>query len=292
MMKKHNDVCSHSSITRRDLLRGAAYATLGATLGLAPSVRTNAAKPKPLARVIVVRGDKVLDGAGAVDRQLLEKMLDTGMAELSGEKDASAAWKTYVRAADTVGVKINKMMTPTHQELTDAICDRLKKIGVTQYEAWDRDAAKPEKFTALVNVPGMKSHWLSGVAFSIKNYAGCYPNPSSLHEDSCADLGAMWMHPPIKGKTRLVIVDALRVLYHGGPQVDPRYLWDYGGLILGVDPVAVDAVCLDILQKKRNQTRPPEWTLSPPPKHIAVADTKFKLGTSDLSRIEIVELRV
>ena len=36
----------------------------------------------------------------------------------------------------------------------------------------------------------------------------------------------------------LVLVDALRPLCDKGPQVDPRYLWDYTGLVAGVDAVA------------------------------------------------------
>lgn len=279
------------TITRRDLLRGAAYTTLGVALGVRPALSAEE-KPKPLARVVIVRGEKVLDPEGRVDKVLLEKMLDRGMSELSGEKSTQAAWKKYFKPDDAVGIKVTKMMTPTHVELSDAISARLSAIGVAKTEAWDRDSKKPEEFSALVNVPGFKSHWLSGVAFSIKNYAGCHPSPSQYHADSCADLGAMWEHPALKGKTRLNIVDGLRAIYNGGPQVDPRYVWDFGGIILGTDPVAVDAVCLDILRKKRDSVQPPKWMLNPPPKHIEVADKKYALGTSDLNKIEIVDIRV
>lgn len=141
-------------------------------------------------------------------------------------------------------------------------------------------------------MPGMKSRWLSGMAFSIKNYAGAYPNPWYLHAGSCADLGAMGHYPALKGRTRLIVVDTLRVLYNGGPQVDPRYLWNYQGLIVGTDPVAVGAACLNVLQKKRNEVSPPEWLLSPPPKHIEVADKKYGLETSDLSKIKIIQVEL
>jgi len=291
-MKAHQEDDPRFTITRRDLLRGAAYGTVGVALGINPLTSEGAGKTKPLTKVVVVRSEAVMDKDGKVDRAVLEKMLDKGMSALSGEKSVGAAWKKYFRAEDAVGVKISKMMTPTHDELSGSILDRVAKVGVTKSEAWDRDAKKPEGFTALINVPGMKSHWLSGVAFSIKNYAGCHPSPSKYHADACADLAEMWDHPALKGKTRLVIVDALRVLFHGGPQIDPRYLWDYKGLVIGTDPVAVDTVCLNIIQKKRNEAQPPEWLLSPPPKHIQVADTKYGLGTSDLAKIEIVDLKV
>lgn len=286
---KQNDEAGFP-ITRRDLLKGAAYTGLGVALGITPLKAEE--KSKPVTQVVIVRAKDVLSSDGVVNKARLEEMLDRGMRELSGEKAVEAAWKKYLKPEDAVGVKINKMMTPTHPELTDAILQRLTKVGVAKMEAWDRDAKKPEQFTALINVPGMKSHWLSGAAFSIKNYCGCYPTPRELHADACADLAKMWEWEHIKGKTRLIIVDGLRALYNGGPTVDPRYLWDYQGLILGTDPVAVDTVCLDIIQKKRNETQPPQWLLSPPPKHIEVADKKFGLGTSDLNKIKIVRVDV
>jgi len=279
-------------ITRRDLLKGAAYTTIGAAIGLGHLRAIADSAGKPAATVVIVKSKGVLDKDGNLNKALLEKMLDAGMSRLSGKKTVAEAWKAYFKREDAVGIKMSKQMTVTHSELTDAITRRLASIGVTKSEVWDRDARKPEGFTALINVPGLKTHWLSGIAAAIKNYAGCHPNPSRYHGDSCANLAEMWEHPALKGKTKLVIIDALKILYNGGPQIDPRYLWDYKGLILGTDPVAVDAVCLDIIQKKRNATQPPSWVISPPPKHIEVADKRYHLGTSDLSKIRIIELEV
>lgn len=280
------------TITRRDLLKGAAYTTLGVAMGLDPLRAIADTKAQPITTVVIVRSKDVLDKDGNVVKPVIEKMLDKGMAVLSGKKAIPDAWKQYFKPEDAVGIKMSKMITVTHPELTDAMTQRLTAIGVKSVTTWDRDAKKPEELTALLNAPGMKTHWLSGVGVAIKNYAGCHPKPSQYHADSCADLAAMWEHPALKGKTRLMVIDALKVLYNGGPQVDPRYMWDYKGLIFGTDPVAVDTVCLNIIQKKRDETQPPKWIISPPPKHIEVADKKYKLGTSDLSRIKLVELEV
>ena len=82
-------------------------------------------------------------------------------------------------------------------------------------------------------------------------------------------------------------VDALRPLCDKGPQPDPRYLWDYKGLIAGRDPVAVDAVCLRIVMEKRRELRGEPWPLSPPPLCVAAADEKFGLGTCRLEEIKL-----
>lgn len=292
-MKSHEEHDTHVTITRRDLLKGAALASLGVAMGLDTTRAAAETTSAPLTTVVIVRSKDILMGDdGRVSKTVLDRMLDKGMAKLSGKANPVAAWSTYIKPEDKVGIKMSKMITVTHTELTDAITQRLGLIGAKNVTTWDRDAKKPEEFTAIINVPGMKTHWLSGIGAAIKNYAGCHPKPSQYHADACADLAAMWDYPTLKGKTKLIIIDALKVLYNGGPQVDPRYMWDYKGLIFGTDPVAVDAVCLSILQKKRNEVQPPEWIISPPPKHIEVADRKYKLGTSDLSKIRIVEMEV
>jgi hypothetical protein len=84
-----------------------------------------------------------------------------------------------------------------------------------------------------------------------------------------------------------VLVDALRPLCDKGPQPDPRYLWDYKGLIAGTDPVAVEAVCLKIITAKREALRGEPWPLSPPPLCVPMADKRYGLGTCKTEEITI-----
>jgi hypothetical protein len=111
--------------------------------------------------------------------------------------------------------------------------------------------------------------------------------PSRYHDADSAKLGEIWLRPEVKGKTKLVLVDALRPLCDKGPQPDPRYMWDYKGLIAGTDPVAVEAVCLKIITQKRQALRGEPWPLSPPPLCLAAADEVYRLGTSRLDEITI-----
>ncbi|MBM3334077.1 DUF362 domain-containing protein [Candidatus Sumerlaeota bacterium] len=217
------------------------------------------------------------------------------------------------------------MMTPTHPELIRAIMEGVAAAGIAaeKVRVWDRNSGgigpaqaaqaawswRPgfddnsvslavAQATALINAPGLKSHWLSGLGCALKNWCGAVTRINvfdkgaafSFHGDSCAEMGMLNAIPAIRDKCRLIVVDALRPLCHGGPLVDPRYLWPYKGLLIGTDPVAVDAVGLKIVQGRRDQVRGGSWPLSPPPRHIAVAAEKYKLGTADLSQIEIVRL--
>lgn len=303
------------NFTRRDFLKGTTFTSLAVALGLLSPEVLSSEKGKS-ERVVLIRDKEVLNEDLVVNKKILSEMLNSGMASLGGEKDGTALWKKLFSPKDIVGVKINVMMTPTHNELIELIVENLLQAGVEDKNIyiWDRDKvgigsaemfSRTRKFgyardhlgkvikkcTALINVPGMKSHWLSGAAFSIKNWAGAIDNPFEYHtEDCCSTLGKIPAIPEIKSKCRLIILDGLRPLFNGGPQIDPKYLWNYNGLVLGFDHVAVDTIALRIIQNKRDDYKKRKWILSPPPLHITLADIKYKVGTSDLSRIELLKL--
>jgi len=115
-------------------------------------------------------------------------------------------------------------------------------------------------------------------------FSGC---PACYHRENSAKLREIWYLPEVKGKTRLVLVDALFPLCDRGPQVNPRYRWAYNGLIAGTDPVAVEAVCLRIIEEKRRDLRGEPWPISPPAVCLEAADKVYKLGTSKLEEIKI-----
>jgi hypothetical protein len=314
-------------LTRRDFMRGTAYAGMAITLGMARA--TAAPSPQSLkSRVVVIRDADVLDAKNNVQSEVLERILNDGVKALAGAEAAREAWSRYFRPDDKVTIKSNVMITPTRPELVRAIMKGIATAGVPidEIRVWDRngggkgpDQADPRTWdwhpgfdansvsnavhqaTALVNVPGLKNHVVSGLGAALKNWAGAvtnihprYTKPEDIsfeiHSDSGAEMGVLNAIPPIKKKCRLIVVEALRPLCNGGPMVDPRYVWPYKGLVIGTDPVAVDSVCVKILQGRRDQVRGRSWPLSPPPKHVAIADTKYKLGTADMSKIEIVRL--
>jgi hypothetical protein len=133
----------------------------------------------------------------------------------------------------------------------------------------------------------LKAHWLTGIGTVFKNYITFSGSPSSYHDANNSKLGEIWNMPHVKGKTRLVLVDALRPICDKGPQPDPRYMWQYKGLIAGTDPVAVETVCLKIIMQKRQALRGEPWPLSPPPLVVEMADKQYRLGTSKLEEIQI-----
>jgi hypothetical protein len=196
-------------------------------------------------------------------------------------------------ADDTVGVKFTRcdwMRVHTDQAVIDAVVKRVGEAGVVKERIFAQDGGLPvAKCTALINVPSVKVHTLTGIAVAMKNYINFAPAPSKYHAPS-TNLGEIFLMPDVKGKTRLVVVDLLRPYFGPGPQINPLHRWNYHGIMVATDPVAVDSVCLGICQAKRNLFKGEPWPITPPPDFIAAGDKTYKLGTSDPTKIKLVRL--
>jgi len=79
--------------------------------------------------------------------------------------------------------------------------------------------------SVLIGLPALKAHWLTGIGTVMKNYIMFSGKADNYHDANSAKLGEIWLRPEVKGKTKLVLVDALRPLCDKGPQPDPRYMW-------------------------------------------------------------------
>jgi hypothetical protein len=279
-------------ITRRGFVRGTvgtavAASVLGpsALLAAQESQTTSAAR----STVALVRDQAVLDTKHKVDEAVLETMLDSTIMRVTGASSAQDGWASLIRPDDVVGLVITDFMNPTHPELVSVVAKALARVGVARENVRDVQGGdqKVRDCTALLCMPAMKAHWLTGVGTVIKNYIMFSGKPSAYHKADSAKLGEIWQMDHVAGKTRLVLVDALRPMCNKGPQVDPRFKWDYAGLIAGVDPVAVETTCLRIIEAKRSEVRGEPWPLSPPPVCIEAADKTYGLGNSDPAWIDV-----
>ena len=274
------------SVTRRDFVRGTVGAALGASL-VAPETLKGA--PPRSSQVVLVRDSKVLLNSRDVNLEQLRLMLSEVLMRVTGKKSLKEAWLALVSPADTVGLVPTPHLNPTHKEVESLVKATLIEAGIPAEKILQAQGGpdRAKACTALIALPALKAHWLTGIGTVLKNYIVYSGSPSSYHDANNAKLGEIWLMPHVQGKTRLVLVDALRPLCDKGPQPDPRYLWDYQGLIAGTDPVAVEAVCLKIIETKRQQLRGEPWPLSPPPLCVVAADEKYGLGTSQWNEIKL-----
>jgi len=283
------------AITRRDFLRGTAGVLAGVALSHGCTLEASA-EQRP--KVILVRHPDAVAPDGSFNADVIRSMLDDAVKILLGENEPMQAWQKLFKKSDVVGIKSNSWnRLPTPKEAEDAIHRRLKAVGIPEEKIAidDRGVLNNPIFlnsTALVNARPVRTHHWSGVGTCIKNYIQFVPEPSAYHPEACSDLGKIWTLPIVKGKTRLNVLCALTPQFYGrgASFFDRRYVWPYKGLLVGTDPVAVDALGAELLKRKRIAFFGEDRALDVLPIHITVADKKYHLGVSDLSRIELVKV--
>ena len=289
---------SGRTINRRQFIKSASAAALAAPLILRGGEQATPAAATGKSRVVLLRDFAVLDDNGQPRAAVVQEMLDTGIKALTGQPDPQSAWKTLIKPQDIVGIKNNRWpYLRTTPEVENALKTRIIEAGVKEANISVDDLGvlqNPifQKSTALINARPMRSHHWAGVGSLIKNYIMFIPEPIVIHPDSCADLASIWDLPVIKGKTRLNVLVMFTPQFHSfGPHsFNPKYVWKYYGLLMGFDPVAVDATGLRIIEAIRREYFGDDRPLNPPAKHIAIADTKYHLGTADPAKIDLVKI--
>jgi len=111
--------------------------------------------------------------------------------------------------------------------------------------------------TKIINIPNMKDHGATGVTGCLKNIAyGSFSNVARTHQRGRSHtytvVGALAAMEPLRSRTVLQIMDGLRGVWHGGPFARTRrYVFYPRQIMLGTDPVAIDRLLLDIIEKER-----------------------------------------
>ena len=140
----------------------------------------------------------------------------------------------------------------------------------------------------LIAVPVLKYHKrpACGVTFAMKLHLGSIHKPSLLHDILRTSIPKLYGSPHIAQKTRLIVGDGLFGVYYRSQGDPPQFV--YNGLIVGLDPVAIDYQAKLIIEKERESRG-----ISP-----AVLDTAFLgyaaevgLGTDDPARMEVLRPR-
>jgi len=171
----------------------------------------------------------------------------------------------------------------------------------------------------IINVPTLKDHSASGVTGCLKNVAyGTFNNVARSHKEPFSFtnplIGVMCSVEPLRSKVVLNIMDGMRMVWHGGPLTqNQKFIYQAGLLMMSTDPVAMDTIELEMIEKKRREEGAPSiWDHDPKsitkdgrefyedasknlfyrqPGHIAAAG-KLGLGVSDLKQIDHRKLQI
>lgn len=145
---------------------------------------------------------------------------------------------------------------------------------------------------ALINIPILKAHMISGITFAMKNHYGTIDRPSLFHQPrigrAIAELNAL---PPIRDRTRLIIGDVLEACLRYGHSW-PYWRADMTGdsILMSFDPVAHDTVGLQMFSQLLTEDggNPAAATSQATP--WLENGAQLGLGTNDPDSIELVEV--
>ena len=286
-------------VTRRDFMKRSASAVLGTAIPLSQASPQDSSTQRPdRSKVVLIRNADALDENSAFNGEVIQQMLDEAVMALFDAETPVDAFREMISADQVVGIKTNVWAyLPTPAELESAIKARVLDVGVSEENISidDHDVRTNPVFQnahSIINVRPLRTHYLSGVSGCMKNLIMFSESQGKWHPNSCGDLGLLQTLPEVKGRLRLHILAALTPQFHGrGPHhYSRRYVWNYKGLIVGTDVVAVDAIGLKLLMAKRTEVLGAAKALPPVPIHIEIADKVHGLGNSDLAKIDLIKL--
>ena len=283
--------------------------------------------PAAKTRVVLARNAKAISERNQADAGETARLFDQALLKLTGQKTAADCWKALgLRADDVVAVKVNcntwTIGLSPHPELVAALGHSLQTvIPAGHIIVYDNDSAavKAGNFvinrsgagvrytgtdqgdgfsdqerltriitdtaTKIINMASLKcaeGDWAASLLF--KNHIGSLvpEDMPKCHKDQDF-LAGVCARPSIKDKTILNMVTGLRGTYRRGVP------WYWGGIILGTDPVAVDAAAIGVMNGKRALEKIDPL---PMPEYLKIAEEKYHLGTIDPAMIEQVKLEL
>jgi hypothetical protein len=217
-------------------------------------------------------------------------MLEKALLALTNAENPAQAWSSILKPNDVIGIKFNRCgqevlgttdtvaevlttslveagwkpdqivcieapMSTTQRLVTRPPQPGYAKAVVDFGSGCDQLASVLSQVTALINVPFLKTHNIAGMSCALKNLShGFVKHPARYHRRGCspyiADIVGL---TEIRGKLRLCLVDALRVVYDRGPEATAETISPEGLLLASFDPVATDTVGLSIINDIRQR---------------------------------------
>lgn len=245
---------------------------------------------KPRSRVVKVAAREVVQNA-TVHRPLLREMIRKAITTLAQTKVERDAWHSFLAPDDRIALKFNRsaqaklgtteaMAETLIQSLVEAgfspeqlVCleepsgvasrngTTLPRLGfsssVTKFASGeDQLALVLDQVDAIINVPFLKTHNICGFTCSLKNLShGLVKHPARFHENRCSPyISDIVGLAAIRDKVRINVVDALRVVYDGGPEAATGAIRNLGTVLASIDPVSADTIGLEILNDTRTRS--------------------------------------
>jgi len=250
--------------------------------------------------------------ANRVSQSIVRQMIEQGMRELTGEKDARLAWSKFIQPLDTVGIKINPSGAPvccSSPEIVREIIAGVRSVGVPARNifVYDRYAYEMDigSYQALVpigvRVTGIQEHKLdvSGYdpnVFCEANFFGEWETRSYMASIVSSGLSKIINVPTMKDHSAAGITGCLKNLGYGTfNNVDRSHRRPFSftdpliGIMCSVEPLRSKAV-LHIMDGTRMVWHGGPLTQNPkfifPAGLIMLGTDPVAMDTIELEKIE------
>lgn len=142
---------------------------------------------------------------------------------------------------------------------------------------------------ALINVPLLKLHGMTGISFALKNHYGTFSAPWKLHgSKKVKGLAGLNLLEPIREKTRLIVGDMLGICTRSWETE-----FQHDAILMSFDPVAHDTIGLRRFVEafKMDRDMEPRNTV-PMATSWLQAGQEMELGAHDEAFIDLVEVEL
>jgi hypothetical protein len=313
----------------------------------------------PVARVVSITDREATD-AFQPRADVVRRMLNRAMTNLTGKATVAAAWASLVSTQEIVGIKVYSVPGPnsgTRPAVTAAVVEGLLAAGLSPKNiiVWDKQttdlrlagyfdlAARygirvagsaqtgydekafydtallgnlvwgdlefgrkgtgvgrksfvsklvSQEMTKIINISPLLNHNLAGVSGNLYSLAiGSVDNLTRFESDPnrmATAIPEIYALKELSDKVIVSIVDALICQYEGEERGLLHYSTVLNELRVSRDPVALDVLSLQELQRERQSFTAPSSTTNPELYNNAAL---LELGISDLKRIQVEKLQ-
>jgi uncharacterized protein (DUF362 family) len=168
--------------------------------------------------------------------------------------------------------------------------------GVRVYEGITTKYCRPlVAATAVIDVGLIKDHSICGYTGALKNMThGSINNPEAHHTHYAnPQIAMLYAHPIMTSRVRLHIADGFKLMYDRGPLLkDPNTVVPHGAVYASTDPVALDTIGSDTVDKERKHRK--MRTLAEAgraSKYIQTAG-ELGLGVANLDKIRLKSVEI
>lgn len=271
-----------------------------------------------------ISAPRVLYPQGRVDYDVVEKLVDAAVAAVTG-KPAVVAWGELFESNDRVGILIDTNGYAVQTATVETVVDRLINTGIspgniivfsgdegdlfmagfninrdeksvrvlgTESEGFRGGFSRivSDYCDAIINIAALEVDPEIGFTGCVANALACVPTVRRVELRGNADrIGSVAAMPVFRQRLRLNLLEAYLPLLDtvGQGKEKQKITWQYGGLIAGTDPVAVDVVGRQILEGCRQTSKGQPWPLPQATDYLQPAQLKYRLGMSARQQITV-----